>query len=300
MARDPLISSEKWLAAVAAPTAAWTVAEQVPTPLPEGLKRWLAGLRLLERVPFVYLVPDGRLLPPESVRFFHLDRNWTDRLVDGALAAGAIGTSDQDLATEVVRYVRAVLDAESGADDSPVTGFLMRSVVVRRWPRLTVTAYPSSVTLLRRHRVAENILLVLWRGVPTKVELGEPQEGTQYGVESDDQSDLSGADVEVRRDDGSLSGRHVDAPMRRSHRRVLNVHDLAAAIEAELASGGRVDSTRLALTLQQTPFVQVFEGAGHYDRGLGAPAVVVDWARHLETTMTAAIDGADAIRRREG
>ena len=60
-------------------------------PLPDELERWLVGLRLLERVPFHYLVPDARMLPAESVRFFYLDRTWTDRLVDGAMAAGAAG-----------------------------------------------------------------------------------------------------------------------------------------------------------------------------------------------------------------
>ena len=53
--------------------------------VPGELRRFLARLRLLHGVPFCYLVPDAELLPPESIRFFYLDRAWTDALVQGAL-----------------------------------------------------------------------------------------------------------------------------------------------------------------------------------------------------------------------
>ena len=63
--------------------------------MPPYMESFLAHLRLLVGVPFAYLVPDARLLPPESIRFFYLDRSWTDRLVDGAVAVGKIGTREQ-------------------------------------------------------------------------------------------------------------------------------------------------------------------------------------------------------------
>src|SRR5215475_3180676 len=73
---------------------------QVPAPVPEAempayMESFLAHLRLLVGVPFDYLVPDSRLLPDESIRFFYLDRSWTDRLVDGAISVGKIGTREQ-------------------------------------------------------------------------------------------------------------------------------------------------------------------------------------------------------------
>ena len=52
--------------------------------VPGELRRFLGRLRLLHGVPFSYLVPDAGLLPLESIRFFHLDRAWTDALVQGA------------------------------------------------------------------------------------------------------------------------------------------------------------------------------------------------------------------------
>ena len=63
--------------------------------LPPYLESFLAHLRLLVGVPFEYLVPDDRLLPPESIRFFYLDRSWADRLVDGAAAVGQIGSREE-------------------------------------------------------------------------------------------------------------------------------------------------------------------------------------------------------------
>jgi hypothetical protein len=63
--------------------------------LPDTARDWLAALRLGEGVPFQYLVLDDRLLPAESIRFFYLDRNWTDALVAGALSVGAITTADR-------------------------------------------------------------------------------------------------------------------------------------------------------------------------------------------------------------
>ena len=66
-----------------------------PSGLPDYLESFLAHLRLLVGVPFEYLVADARLLPDESIRFFYVDRSWTDRLVDGALSVGKIGTREQ-------------------------------------------------------------------------------------------------------------------------------------------------------------------------------------------------------------
>ena len=39
-----------------------------PRIIPTPLRQWLARLRLLENVPFAYVVPDSLMLPPESIR----------------------------------------------------------------------------------------------------------------------------------------------------------------------------------------------------------------------------------------
>jgi hypothetical protein len=63
--------------------------------VPFELRQWLARLRLLEGVPFAYLAADSELLPQESIRFFYLDRAWTDALIEGALSVGTVNSADR-------------------------------------------------------------------------------------------------------------------------------------------------------------------------------------------------------------
>ena len=62
---------------------------------------WLTKLRMLDGVPFQYIVPSEEMLPDNSIRFFHIDRNWLDALVDGALSVGNIDSrgpfADEDI-----------------------------------------------------------------------------------------------------------------------------------------------------------------------------------------------------------
>ncbi len=51
---------------------------------------WLGQLRTLVGVPFPYIVPHEEMLPNDSIRFFHIDRNWIDAMIDGALSTGVL------------------------------------------------------------------------------------------------------------------------------------------------------------------------------------------------------------------
>jgi hypothetical protein len=184
--------------------------------VPGELRRFLAGLRLLHGVPFSYLVPDAELLPRESIRFFYLDRRWTDALVQGALSVGTITTADRAQLEAVYPHIRADVDeAErmirtphgeerlSGAGGT-ITGFLLRSRAVSGWPGLHVRAYrrdvleddvlsteaeshPDRLKLLRLERLAPAVLLVLIDGVPEVVHIEEPRRGIQFGARLDEQ-----------------------------------------------------------------------------------------------------------------
>ncbi len=69
---------------------------------------WLGRLRKLEGVPFRYVVPSEHMLPNNSIRFFHLDRNWLDAIVDGALSTGVMDSrgslSEGEKANRLERY----------------------------------------------------------------------------------------------------------------------------------------------------------------------------------------------------
>ncbi len=139
--------------------------------MPAYMESFLAHLRVLVGVPFEYLVPDPRMLPDESIRFFFLDRSWADRVVDGAIAVGKIGTREQahhqahepairqqlDITERIVRAIQMHLDsftnlkaandsnAATNAPGDTITGFILRSAAVSGWPQMDVRAYSSDL-----------------------------------------------------------------------------------------------------------------------------------------------------------
>jgi hypothetical protein len=186
--------------------------------VPGELRRFLARLRLLHGVPFSYLVPDAGLLPIESIRFFYVDRAWTDALVQGVLSVGTITTADRAQLEAVYLRIRAEVDEAERTIRMPprrekrlqggagtITGFLMRSRAVSGWPNLHVRAYsrdvieddeltteaeshPSRMKVLRMERLAPAVLLVLFDGIPAVVHVEEPRQGIQFGVRLDPQA----------------------------------------------------------------------------------------------------------------
>jgi hypothetical protein len=198
--RDPWISEDGALRERMSDPAQVTAAEPEAR-LPAYTTAFLAHLRLLVGAPFEYLVPDTAMLPDESIRFFHLDRSWTDRLVDGVLAVGKVGSREQahhhaaaagldallDSLEPAVRPVQrglAPLAPTGDASGPEVSGFLLRSALVAGWPHLDVRAYRDSLklTLLRLERLSTSVLIALFAGVPDRVELEEPHHGVQFGV----------------------------------------------------------------------------------------------------------------------
>ncbi|MCW3848870.1 hypothetical protein OF829_16660 [Sphingomonas sp. LB-2] len=176
---------------------------------------WLAGLRLLEPVPFVHLVPDARMLPKKSIRFFHVDANALDALSDGAQSIGIATSRDaqqQQLARGPLRdaaIARAAcrramaIDTQAPAPSDPVAGFLLRSAVVSGWPGLEVKAWADmagtqEIAALRFDTVASDVLLVLYPQLPVRIDIEEPKEGLAFGVEAEwavDLRTISGPDV---------------------------------------------------------------------------------------------------------
>lgn len=143
---------------------------------------WLTRLHLLHGIPFNYLVPDERMLPVESMRFFRLDANWIDALMDGAYSPGFAGAAEPtsrvarpqvlaaaraaaprvraDLLARTRRLAAtpspapaapsaaaAAADAQpgdGGSTDGAVSGFLLRSAVVTGWPGLEMRGYADA------------------------------------------------------------------------------------------------------------------------------------------------------------
>ena len=256
----------------------------------------LAELRLLHDVPFQHVVPDAALLPAESIRFFHLDDGWTDALADGALSIGD-GESDR-LALDRIRPARdravgGVRERRRGRHGTaredapgPITGLVLRSSAVTRWPGMAVRAYAGEIPpdvkpdeapdgvrlpLLRLERVAPTVLIALFGGAPTLVVLEEPHGNAVLGVAA---ADDGGWTLALRTAGGRLieeddEAVRIDVPLRPGAED-LGVVDVAALrdrLEQEAGSRPEMPQTMspaaLAVELMRPPWRQRFGAPGN-------------------------------------
>jgi hypothetical protein len=285
-------------AAAAAPGRQAAVAQAAPLGqlLPDDVRTWLARARLLEGVPFQHLVADADLLPPESIRFFYVDREWTDAMTQGALSVGTITSQDRIALQALHARLRDEVDTEErrvravGGESVPVapagtiTGFLLRSRAVSGWPGLHVRAYRTDfgpdngplptedqrVRLVRLERLAPAVLLCLFDGVPAVIHLEEPRSGVQYGVDLAPGPDGTLRPVVHLRDvrtaerlpDSSMNPALV--MMRQGGRGVIDMNSLTKYISivggthTDTADDEGVSSAEMAIELLQFPFRQVF------------------------------------------
>ena len=281
------------LGAAAAPTPPAPGGEPADV-LPPELVDVLVRLRALEGIPFEYLVPDEELLPEESIRFFYLDRNWTDALQQGVLSVGAVTTRDRiDVAARWAQVRDAIDAAEHDlraklaggppvtGDAETVTGLLVRSRAISGWPGVAVRAYRrtapetagdplsglAEMRLLRLERLAPAVLLALFDGVPDQVHLEEPRAGIQFGVDEASEED-GGAITAALKDPATgkrvQQGGHdvaVPVPFRTGSPGVIAVSALVQALRAA-DTGGVLGPTlgpaEFALQMLQLPYRQVF------------------------------------------
>ncbi|HEU4391419.1 MAG TPA: hypothetical protein VFV34_26705 [Blastocatellia bacterium] len=172
----------------------------------DELLQWIARLVLLYPVPFHYLVPHPSLLAPESLRFFHLDDNWVDALVDGALSIAVRNLADQGIASRidlqeslsaiVYEYRTRLQGQVPGSLPSErysnirKSGFLLRSTIVSDWPGIEVTTTiegrpdDTGQNILRFDKISDGVLFCLARGCLDQVFFREPREGITFGVDT--------------------------------------------------------------------------------------------------------------------
>jgi hypothetical protein len=127
---------------------------------PQDVCDWFDDLRELRGVPFDYLVPDERMLPVESLRFFCVDHYWIDCLLDGAFGVGRVSDREQQSEGQFVAD-------PTGGDAEAMTGFLLRSDVVGGWPGLLVDAFDATgkaLDRLRLDRLSASVMIGVFRG----------------------------------------------------------------------------------------------------------------------------------------
>jgi hypothetical protein len=237
-----------------------------PRQVPADVEDWLGRLLLLYGVPFHYLVPQEEMLPPESIRFFYLDPGWMKCLLEGACSVGRSSTVDDlldqylrnqflDYAGKKARQVRA-----GGQGDLrwPLSGFLLRSLIVEGWQGLEMKAAGvdgqgnrlDPLESLRIDRLSPEIMLCIFNGKVTDIEITQPPEGLHFGASSSGgnayeklglrklfPTDASGESI----DQSAVPV--TDVPMRTGVQRVIDVQSLAKTMQTRLNGVKAIDGT---------------------------------------------------------
>lgn len=153
------------------------------------VREWMRRRHILEQVPFHYLVPEEAMLPPESLRFFHIDPAWVRCLKDGAASIGRTTSADfelekvEDLANEQI---------------PTLSGFLLRSELVSGYPGLQIAGFSEELgdtdesegltplLPLRLEKLAGSVLLCLFEGEVATVEFFQKPDVLHFGLDRDE------------------------------------------------------------------------------------------------------------------
>jgi hypothetical protein len=138
--------------------------------------KWVLDKFSLYAIPAHYLIIDPSYLPQESLRFFHIDRNWMDALVDGALSLGnhleGIDKVRLAIHTMIQSYLSPKPKSLAPVPQVPTYGFLMRSEAVTKYPDLRVgielVNVQETAPILRHENldVSKGIMLCLLDQLP--------------------------------------------------------------------------------------------------------------------------------------
>jgi len=222
--------------------------------LPTAIANWFQDLELLKNVPFNYLVPDARLLPPESLRFFWIDSYWVDCLQDGAFSV--VRVTKEDLRLDV--QTRSLQRSKTQSDKT-ITGFLLHSEVVSGWPGLEIEGYADLVTgtdfvgpenklnIIRRDRLSDNILLCFFAGEVKTLDLSLKASSVNCGVDPIE----TGTKITkgLRQLDGKQTTGNIEVPFRNQDLGVINIEEMTKRLEQGLKSTSQFTSAQFAATM---------------------------------------------------
>jgi hypothetical protein len=133
---------------------------------------WIVDRMFLDRVPAHYLISDPSHLPPEALRFFYIDPNWVDAMVDGALSLANHMGQDMDRAAikwGINEFLKHTPENQIHRPQVPTYGFYLRSDLVTMYPDLRVTTKGNDTgraPLLHHEIVTDGVMLGLLDCIP--------------------------------------------------------------------------------------------------------------------------------------
>lgn len=149
---------------------------------------WLVDRMFLSGVPAHCLLSDPTHLEPETLRFFRIDDNWVDAMIDGALSLGNHYGVDEDrvaIKQALNGYIGHTPDGLNHRVQIPAYGFYLRSDLVTMFPDLRVEVLadgdalsaagdetPAGAPLLRHTIVADGVMMAFMDRVPGSAQFG--------------------------------------------------------------------------------------------------------------------------------
>lgn len=205
--------------------------KQAPPEIPEVLKQALGHWMRLAEIPMAYLVPDQRMLPEESLRFFKVDEAWTEAFVNGVFEVGFAGLSNdrQEVWEEFLKTINEALSTERAR-----YGFLLNGQVVKDFPAMKVHGKNMVDELIDPVRMERNgnILMAFFAEEITEVVFSIPAHSMHAEIEQS----ASRWFLELRPID---SGEHkeIDVLFHSKTKRIIDVPALVGSIPSAFASG---------------------------------------------------------------
>ncbi|MEO1518248.1 MAG: hypothetical protein AAFV95_24725 [Bacteroidota bacterium] len=177
-------------------------------------REWLSKLSKLYNIPSQELVhyqdrldeANKQLLRTNALRFFYIDPNWIDSLINGALSVGVHNSVDFRFQLAIHKAIKVDIEqaminhraemmgkplAKIPQEIGTIAGLLFRSPIVTQWTGLEIVGYKSTnadpkdkqqmIPALRISPLSPTVILVLFQGVPKKVLIKEPSEGATSG-----------------------------------------------------------------------------------------------------------------------
>lgn len=222
------------------------------------IKAWLHKHRLLNTLPFYYLIPSTpkkqqddaealtNFLPPGSIRFFKVDPFWLECLQDGALSLGEVPktTPTRHITPDTIEQI---------------SGFLLHSEVVTGYPDIQVLGYTSDLNDTSAHtddgiaptvqrKLSDKVMLCLFEGSEIKTAdlflrpkalhfgLKKVTDGDNDVVYEKDLKDVNGEEITSLDDNNNPVSFTTAAEYWHGERdnRVMNIEELANAIQTAL------------------------------------------------------------------
>ncbi|KAL8743826.1 MAG: hypothetical protein Q9184_008071, partial [Pyrenodesmia sp. 2 TL-2023] len=168
----------------------------------EIIHKWISDKLFLSGIPAHYLLTDPShlastptpfspkkpiRLPPEALRFFHIDDVWLDCLIDGALSVANHSSAETDTVRLKIKeayntFLRMPVEGTTLKPPIPRYGFFLRSALVRAIPDLrviitckkveennVVTEDPNLTPLIRLTRMDDHTILALLDCLPEDI-----------------------------------------------------------------------------------------------------------------------------------